>query len=136
MFSEGARSVVLAAVTTFGLFANRFYLEEDTWHAGAETYKQVAREIPAMSASVVAVNNPPGFFAHSHIPAVAIPNGNEDALREVVEAFDVGWVVLEKNHPPDLDALYANPRSTRWLILRETLNMADGQPVYVLEVVQ
>jgi hypothetical protein len=132
----GTGAVVLAAVLTIGLFANRFFLEGDAWNASAKTYREVAISIAGEGSSIVAVNNPPGFYAHSHIPAVVIPNGTEDALRDVVDTFGVNWVVLEANHPPGLDVLYAKPNSVGWLRLHKTINDAGGRPVFVLEVVR
>jgi hypothetical protein len=84
----------------------------------------------------VAVNNPPGFFAHSHMSAVVIPFGTEQTLRKVVDSYNVRWVVLEANHPHGLNALYAEPNSVEWLTLVETIQDPGGQPVHVLKVVR
>ena len=132
----GTSAVVLAMILTVGLYAIRFYAEGDAWNASAQDYKATAGFIPKGDDPVVAVNNPPGFFAHSHIKAVVIPSGNEDALRKVVDTFDVRWVVLEANHPEGLDTLYSEPRSVEWLRLIGTVQNADDQPIHVLEVVQ
>ncbi len=132
----GSSAVVLAVLLTVGLYANRFYLGGDSWNASAQTYMAVAANISDGSQSVVAVNNPPGFFAHSQIPAVVIPSGSENALREVVDSYAVRWVVLEANHPQGLNSLYAEPESVQWLKLRGTVADFEGQPVYVLEVVR
>ena len=132
----GAGAVVLAVLLTVSLYANRFYLGADSWNASAQTYRAVAATISDRSQSVVAVNNPPGFFAHSQIPAVVIPNGSEAALHDVVDSFGVRWVVLEANHPQGLDTVYAEPDSVEWLKLYATVADSGGQPVYVLEVVR
>ncbi len=132
----GASAVVLAALLTIGLFVSRFFAEGDTWNASAQTYLAVAATIPDGADSVVAVNNPPGFFAHSHKQAVVIPSGTEQMLRKVVDSFDVGWVVLEANHPQGLDSLYAEPTSVAWLTLVETIRDPGGQPVHVFKVVR
>ncbi|MFQ5922260.1 MAG: hypothetical protein ACE5M4_05400 [Anaerolineales bacterium] len=130
----GTSAVVLAVLLTVGLYANRFYLEGDSWNASAQTYKAVAASISDGGDSVVAVNNPPGFFAYSQIPAVVIPNGTENALRAVVDSYAVRWVVLEANHPQGLNALYSEPESVEWLKLYGTVSESGGKAVYVLEV--
>ncbi len=132
----GASAVVLAALLTIGLFVSRFFAEGDTWNASAQTYLAAAATIPDGTDSVVAVNNPPGFFAHSQMQAVVIPFGTEQTLRKVVDSFDVGWVVLEANHPVGLDALYIEPNSVAWLKLVETIQDPSGKPVHILEVVR
>jgi hypothetical protein len=132
----GTSAVVLAALLTIFLYANRFYAEGEAWNASAQTYLDAAASIPDSTESVVAVNNPPGFFAHSHKQAVVIPSGTDQTLRKVVDSFDVGWVVLEANHPQGLDALYAEPTSVAWLRLVETIQDPGGQPVLVFKVVR
>ena len=132
----GASAVVLAVLLTIGLYVNRFYAEGDAWNASAKTYRAAAESIPTDLDSVVAVNNPPGFFAHSQLKSVVIPFGTEQTLRKVVDSFDVEWVVLEANHPKGLDTLYAKPTSVGWLTLVETIQDPDGQPVHVLKVVR
>jgi hypothetical protein len=132
----GASAVVLAVLFTIVLYANRFYAEGDAWNASAQTYLDAAASIPESKESVVAANNPPGFFAHSHMQAVVIPSGTEQTLRKVVDSFEVGWVVLEANHPQGLDALYTEPTSVAWLMLVETIQDPGGQPVHVFKVVR
>jgi hypothetical protein len=132
----GTSTVVLAALLTIGLFANRFYAEGDPWNGSAQTYQTVAETIPSGIDIVVAVNNPPGFFAHSHRKAVVIPFGSVETLGKVVDSFDVGWVVLEANHPDGLNALYAEPNSVEWLTLAQTIQDPGGNPVHVLKVVR
>jgi hypothetical protein len=132
----GASAVVLAALLTIGIFVNRFFAEGDAWNASAQTYQAAAATIQDGTDSVVAVNNPPGFFAHSHRQAVVIPFGSVEALGKVVDSFHVGWVVLEANHPDALNALYAEPNSVGWLRLVETIQDPGGNPVHVLKVVR
>ncbi len=130
----GASAVVLAVLLTIGLYATRFFGEGDAWNASAQTYIAAAASIADGPESIVAVNNPPGFFAHSQISAVVIPSGTEQTLRKVVGSFDVGWVVLEANHPPGLNSLYADPNSATWLTLVETIQAPGGQQVHIFRV--
>ena len=66
--------------------------------------------------------------------AVVIPSGTEQTLRKVVESFNVGWVVLEANHPSGLDSLYDDPGSAAWLTLVETIQTPGSNPVLMLRV--
>ena len=116
--------------------------DRDNYRVAFELLKEerydmaAAAFIPGGEEPVVAVNNPPGFFAHSQMQAVVIPQGNEQALRKVVDAFGVGWVVLETNHPVGLDALYADPSSVGWLALAQSIQDPSGQPVHIFKVVR
>jgi hypothetical protein len=130
----GTSAVVLAVLLTIGLYATRFFGEGDAWNASAQTYIAAAASIADGPESIVAVNNPPGFFAHSQISAVVIPSGTEQTFRKVVGSFDVGWVVLEANHPPSLNSLYADPNSATWLTLVETIQAPGGQQVHIFRV--
>ena len=132
----GTSAVLLAVLLTVVLYANRFSEEGDPWNASAQTYRAVAATISEGSPSVVAVNNPPGFFVYSQLPAVVIPNGPENVLRDVVDFYRVRWIVLEANHPQGLDSLYSEPESLRWLVLHQTIADSKGEPVYVLEIVR
>jgi hypothetical protein len=82
----------------------------------------------------VAVNNPPGFYLASGVPAVVIPDGGEAALRAVVNRFEVGWVLLDANHPAELASLYSHPESFGWLELRASFADSEGRVVYLLRV--
>ena len=130
----GTSAVVLVALMTIGLYATRFFGERDAWNASSQTYLLVAATIPEGDHSVVAVNNPPGYSAHSHANAVVIPSGTEQTLQKLVGSFKVGWVVLEANHPPGLNSLYADPGSAAWLTLIETIQAPDGDPVHIFKV--
>jgi hypothetical protein len=86
-----------------------------------------------VSASVVAVNNPPAFYYFTGYPSIVVPNGGPDALLQAASAFGARWVVLDVNYPAGLAALYASPISEPRLKLRATFDAAS-QPVYLFEV--
>ncbi len=132
----GAAAVVLAAGTTIGLYVVRLIIPSSAgqgWGVGLQTYREVDAQLPA-SAGRVAVNNPPGFSLASGREAVVIPNGPPETLRQVVRKYRVEWIVLESNHPAELDLLYANPEALPWLRLVVTIEDPFGKPVYLLEV--
>jgi hypothetical protein len=126
--------VVLAAALTVGLYLPK--ATEGSWDASQRTYVEAARMLHTLDADpgVVCVNNPPGFHLASNLPAVVIPNGGADRLGAVIDAFDVGWVLLDANHPAELADLYARPDSLPWLEWRGTVEDVQGRPLYLLQV--
>jgi len=110
--------------------------EAPRWERSQRSMVRVAEALRDLDArpSVVAVNNPPGFFLASGVPAVVIPNGDGSVLQQVVDRYDVGWVVLDVNHPELLEPLYAAPASADWLSLEAQVLDEGGWPIYVLRV--
>lgn len=86
------------------------------------------------AANTVAVVNPPGYYAATGVSAVALPNGDTEGLRQVVERFDVDWVVLEADHPFGLGDLYADPTGVVWLGEPLAMNDPAGRKVLVIPV--
>jgi hypothetical protein len=64
---------------------------------------------------MVVVGDPPGFFLAGGWPAIPIPNGDEQVLRQPAWHYGATWVVLEADHPAGLDALYLSPSANSWL---------------------
>lgn len=134
----GTAAMVLAAGLTIGLVALRLAIPAAAgqgWGAGLQTYSEVGERL-AESEGRVAVNNPPGFSLATGREAVVIPSGPPETLRAVVGRYEVDWVVLESNHPAQLDVLYAHPSSLTWLRLADQIADPFGRPVYLLEVIQ
>ena len=107
------------------------------WEGPADYHRAVAKALRSLDSSpgVVAINDPPGFYLASGLPCVVVPFGDQATLREVVERFDVEWVVLDINHPAPLAGLYADPESVPWLTLRGRIEDPLGRPVYLLQFV-
>jgi len=134
----GMAAMVLAAGLTIGLVALRLAIPAAAgqgWDAGLQTYSEVGDRLSELEGRV-AVNNPPGFSLATGREAVVIPNGPAETLHAVVRRYQVDWVVLESNHPSQLDPLYADPGSLPWLRLADQIADPFGRPVYLLEVVQ
>ncbi len=134
----GTAAMVLAAGLTIGLVALRLAIPAAAgqgWGAGLETYSEVGERLAEFDGRV-AVNNPPGFSLATGREAVVIPNGPPETLHAVVRRFQVDWVVLESNHPSQLDPLYTHPASLPWLRLADQIADPFGRPVYLLEVVR
>lgn len=129
-------TVAMAALLTASLFWTRVIggdPAEPRWSASQRTYQAVAAALRERGAEgPVAVNNPPGLYLASGLPAVVIPDGGPEALEAVVKRYGVDWVVLEANHPVGLDGLYRRPGSLPWLVVEGRLEDGQGNPVYLL----
>jgi hypothetical protein len=110
--------------------------EAPRWERSQRTMARVASSLQALEprSTVVAVNNPPGFFLASGIPAVVIPYGDAGVLKQVADRYDVGWIILDVNHPGPLEPLYTAAGSTDWLSLEAQLLDEGGFPIHLLRV--
>jgi len=134
-----AGGVVFAGLLTLILLARRIPTSSGGgWGSGSEVYGAVGEQLARMDAdrALVAVNNPPGFFAATDWPAVVIPNGDPSVLHQVVQRYGVGWIVLDANHPQGLAELYADPTGLEWLRPVTSWPDPSGQPVWLLAVAQ
>lgn len=131
-----ASIVILAALTLWNAGRRIGYIPAgNAWSQSDEEYRQYASIVVAEGfQGPGAVNNPPGYYIASGQSTVVIPNGNEDDLRNVVDAYGVEWVLLEPNHPRGLHELYQNPESVSWLELRVVLHDSMERPVYLYVV--
>lgn len=98
--------------------------QQPIWGASHEQYTRLGRAIDALGASrqeVVLVNNPPGFHLAAGRPAIAIPDGGADILLAAAEKYNARYLILESNHPPDLESLFIQPESNPDLLYLETI---------------
>jgi 4-amino-4-deoxy-L-arabinose transferase-like glycosyltransferase len=135
----GITVVLFAALITIGLFEVRVLGEDwrhPKWAADERVYQKVAEwfEQEGIDKTIIAVNNPPGFFHLSGIPAVVIPNGDETTLELVVRQYQVEWVLIDRNRPKDLDGLYENPHQLEWLKVETTFRDAQDEMIYLFRV--
>jgi 4-amino-4-deoxy-L-arabinose transferase-like glycosyltransferase len=64
----------------------------------------------------VMVNDAPSFYYHGRLPALAIPNADVDTVLDVMDRFEVEYLLLDGNYVP-LATLYQAPRSDERLLL-------------------
>jgi hypothetical protein len=136
----GSAAVALAAGVTIYLFYVRVVGPDPAqprWSQSERTYRAAAVRLGSLDPApgVVAVNNPPGFYLATNLPAVVIPDGPPQVLHQVVDRYRVDWVVLDANRPEGLAGLYDEPSSVPWLALRASLADAEGRPVHLFQVV-
>jgi hypothetical protein len=131
-------TLVIVVIVTLALFWTRVvgvdYFNSN-WSANERVYKEVATwfENEGVDRAVVAVNNPPGFYAQSDLQAVVIPDGDEAVLQQVVVDFKVDWVLLDSNNP-GLISIYENPKSLEWLEWVDSLEDVHGEKLFIFKV--
>ena len=88
-----------------------------------QIYHQQLQEIDIPEDQIILINNPPGFFLASQRPSVVIPHGDVDTLLNVAGLYHASYIILELNHPRDLNELYLHPDNAVGL----DLLWSDGQ---------
>ncbi len=129
----------MAAMLTVGLYMTKVIgIQTSTllWMGPKRTYDAAAATLDNINSdsSIVAINNPPGFYLSSQRESVVIPNGGEAELHKVVDRFAVEWVVLDVNHPEGLADLYLGQIKVPWLEERATLLDHNNELVLIFEV--
>jgi hypothetical protein len=87
------------------------------WRDADAVYGRIGAWMDANGVStetIVMVNNPPGFYYHTGMSSVVVPNGDVETLLVVADRYKVVYVVLDRNRPSGLAELYAgNERHPR-----------------------
>ncbi len=97
------------------------------WRDADEAYREIGawldvQDVPG--SIIVMVGNPPGFYYHTGIPAVVVPNGDVETLLAVADRYRVAYVVLDRNRPRELMELEAGVRAAG---LELVTTFDDGQ---------
>ncbi len=85
-------------------------------HAICLSIKPIVKSVRTEDA-VVMTNDPIGFYLKCEIPSVSVPVGGEKSVKLVAQRYGVEYLVLEKDHPPELSAYFLAPHSTTLLTL-------------------
>jgi hypothetical protein len=99
-------AAVVAAVTLSGYAAA---LKLHSWWDADSVYREIGTWLDTNSLSAdmtVMVGNPPGFYYHTRISSVVVPNDDVDMLLDVCERYGVDYLVLDPNRPAPLKTLY------------------------------
>ena len=116
-----------AVLTAVALSAYVTVAKLPAWWNADGVYLEIHQWLDAQdvaNSTKVMVGNPPGFWYHSHRPAVVVPNGDAATLVEVCERYDVAYIVLDANRPQALADLYASGRLAG---LELAVTFDDGQ---------
>jgi hypothetical protein len=79
------------------------------WRDADAAYREVGAWLDAHNVpdgTVVMVGNPPGFWYHTHRPAVVVPNGDVETLLAAADRYGARYVLLDRNRPAHLAGLY------------------------------
>jgi hypothetical protein len=78
------------------------------WRRAGVTYRRIDNWLSSqrISNATVMTADPPAFWYHTRRPAVVVPNDDVSTLLAVCDRYGVEYVVLEANHPAELEALY------------------------------
>ena len=98
------RFAALFVVVAFVISATLFYARAD---AGLEAaiYAEVKGILP--ETAVVMAGNAPGFYYHTGLPSLSIPNEPIPVLQMAVNRYGVTHLLLDADHPLPLTDLYA-----------------------------
>ncbi len=132
--------VLLAFIFTWVLYGLNVLGTEATvitWNLPQARYEEIATTILDLDpgAKVVAINNPPGFFHVSERYTVALPNGDLEVLKQVVDQFGVSWIVIDFNHPKPLQSLYEGTVIPDWLHLEKKMQIF-GEAILLYRVLE
>jgi hypothetical protein len=102
----------------------------------AQIYEAIGARLPPDA--VVLVGNAPGFYYHTGLSAVSIPNEPIPILLEAACAYHVTYLVLDVNRPRPLISLYEDPTQSPQILLIDRYEMVDAEenilPVYLFAV--
>jgi len=106
--------------------------ELPSWRDADAVYREAGAWLDARGApdsTRVVVGNPPGFWYHTRMPAVVVPNGDVEDLLKVTDRYHVEYVLLDRNRPAPLAALYAGEESCARLVVVKTWGEEEKRAV-------
>jgi len=124
VFSAGL--VVLAVLLSAYLYSDRVLggrQDVPPWNQRDQIYPRLVAWLDehAPPEAVVLVNSPPTFYYFSERHCLAVPNGDVETLLTVARRYGGDVLVLDRNRPGPLAALYAgelsDPRVELWATL-------------------
>jgi hypothetical protein len=119
--------VVITGVISLYLFSIRVVGEFDqrlAWRQPAKEFMAIDKGLSmngVWEEDIIFINDPPSFHWVSNRPALVIPNGDEKVLLAAMNRYRGTYLVLQKNHPPGLSDLFANPElSDSFVVIEQT----------------
>ncbi len=95
----------------------------------AAVYRQIQAILP--DDAVVMTGDPPGFYYHTALPSVVVPNEPPDIMLAAARRYGVNYLVLDPNRPPPLTELYEG--AIQYSELKCIGEFAEGFKLYELE---
>lgn len=120
----GAGLVVISGLLTLFIIQDRVVgenLSNPDWNLAEGRYLAVEEElveIGAQESAAVMVNNPPGYYAANGRKAAAVPSGGLASVLQAAEDYQVSYLLLDENFPPQLENYYLEPESRSGLMYK------------------
>lgn len=130
-FQTGAAA--LAILLTLGVFVMRISgMDGESPRWGAEEAKfarleQALRAAGIPEDALIMVNNPPGYFAATNRPAIAIPHEDVQTVLAAARRYQARILLLEIDQIPGAPDLYFSPQSQDGLTFLATV---EGNQIY------
>lgn len=110
----GSVLVSMVAVSAMFVFSSRVVggdLKRPIWNDSYLAAQDIVVNLDGygFNDELVMINNPPGFYAATGRSSVVIPSSGIDDVLQAGEEYGVRYLVLEMNHPRELNDLYQNP---------------------------
>ena len=131
-----AALVILAMLTTMIVIYVRVLggLGGQPWDQERYAYRQINKYLVSQGMNdedVLMVANPPGYYLISGNPAVAVPDGDLNALLGVAHRYNARYVILEEiSTPGGLMPVYNQPENQPGL---NYLGEVDGAQIYEIQ---
>ncbi|MCZ7544109.1 MAG: hypothetical protein M5R40_11530 [Anaerolineae bacterium] len=120
--------VVMMAVLSVSLFAARVA----DWKTAGTPYATLGARLPGDA--VVMVNDPAGFYYHTGLPGVVVPNGGVATVRAVAAQYGVTHVILDVNRTPPLSNLFLGREEADFLTEVLLIGGDDDDPANDIRV--
>lgn len=116
--------VLMAYLITFAVS-----LSQPRMDKAAAVYEQVATLLPGDA--VLVTGDPPGFYYHTGLRAIAAPNEPPEVLLEAADRYGATYLLLDEGRPPPLADLYEGEASHPRIRLAQ--DFGEGYRLYQLQ---
>jgi hypothetical protein len=129
----------LLALLSSGIIYNqrvlRGSLTDPAWNHADRAYTDIAEwlDTNAPPDTIVMAGNPPSFLYHSGRRSIAVPNADLETTLKVCQRYGVTYLVLDRNSPRPLAAVYHGEVSHPALILRLTVDGGAADQVKLFQ---
>lgn len=126
----GSVLVVMVAVAAIFIFSDRVIgenLERPIWNESSHKSKDIDSfldELGVDENDLVMINNPPGLYSASGRSSIVIPAGGLEDLLSASNKYGTNYLILEENHPLELNDLYEDPEKSDRLLFLGKVNDA------------
>ncbi len=129
-FSVG---IVNLAVVLSGYIYYQSVMRHDAWNSSDKDYPAIAAWVKATNPdALVMIGNPPAYRYHGGGLSVIVPNENLTTTLQVMQQYQVTYLVLDNNCPAPLAEVYRQIITSPALSLREIFGTANK--IYLFEV--